>query len=226
MNTNRTIQKIKNQPFMTYLFLGIQIFLFLLMTIDGGSENGYTLLKYGAKYGPSIAAGEWWRFIMPMFLHIGALHLIVNSVTLYFLGTQLEGVFGHTRFTIIYLLSGIAGNVASFAFSPSLSAGASTSLFGLFGCYLMLAQTFKGSPMIQAMAKNFMILIVLNLVTGILSSGVDNYGHVGGLIGGFLIAVAVSVPRKIPGLTGKRIVALLGYLVAIAILIYGGYNRY
>ncbi|WP_338122004.1 rhomboid family intramembrane serine protease [Carnobacterium divergens] len=219
------LNELLKKPIVTYSFLAIQLIIFLLMTMDGGSENSVTLIKYGAKENTFIAIGQWWRLVTPMFVHIGALHIIVNSVTLYYLGIQLEGVFGHLRFALIYLLSGIAGNVASFAFNDAISAGASTALFGLFGTALMLAETFRHNVQMQEMAKTFGIFIGLNLVTGFMSTSVDNSGHIGGLIGGFLIATAISVPKASSDLTVKRILAGVAYLIAIAFFIAIGFKK-
>lgn len=214
---------------MTYTFLTIQIILFLLMTLFfGGSENTYTLILFGAKFNPLIVMGDWWRLITPMFLHIGWLHLAVNSVCVYYIGTHLEKIMGHWRFALIYLLSGVAGNVASFAFSDSVSAGASTSIFGLFATTLMLAETFKGNAYYREIAKTFGILIVFNFITGFLSIGdgnVDNTGHAGGLVGGFLIATAISVPNAPVDLKTKRIIAGVAYTIALLFFIAIGFKR-
>lgn len=222
----RTQMKLKRffrKPVVTYALLAIQILAFVLMTFDGGSTNIATLLKYGAKFNPYIVLGDWWRLITPMFLHIGFIHLLMNSVILYYLGEQLEGMFGHLRFAGIYLLSGIAGNLASFAFNDAISAGASTALFGLFGSTIMLGQTFKYNPAIQQMAKSFGTLIIINIVFGIFSSSIDMAGHLGGLLGGFLIATAISVPNPVKQWRNKRLIygALFGVLVSI--LAYVGY---
>lgn len=227
--TEMKLKRFSNKPFMTYTFLTIQIILFLLMTLFfGGSENTYTLILFGAKFNPLIVMGDWWRLITPMFLHIGWLHLAVNSVCVYYIGTHLEKIMGHWRFALIYLLSGVAGNVASFAFSDSVSAGASTSIFGLFATTLMLAETFKGNAYYREIAKTFGILIVFNFITGFLSIGdgnVDNTGHAGGLVGGFLIATAISVPNAPVDLKTKRIIAGVAYTIALLFFIAIGFKR-
>nr|WP_156956005.1 rhomboid family intramembrane serine protease [Carnobacterium pleistocenium] len=222
----RTQMKLKRffrKPVVTYTFLAIQILLFVLMTFDGGSTNVATLIKYGAKFNPYIVLGEWWRLITPMFLHIGFIHLLMNSVILYYLGEQLEGMFGHLRFASIYLLSGIAGNLASFAFSDALSAGASTALFGLFGSTVMLGQTFKYNPAVQQMAKSFSVLIILNIVFGLFSSSIDLAGHLGGLLGGFLISTAISVPNPVSQWRNTRLLYGGLFGVMVIVLAYLGY---
>lgn len=219
------LKRFFRKPLITYAFLALQILLFVLMTFDGGSTNTMTLIQYGAKYSPLIAMGQWWRLITPMFLHIGWMHLLMNSVILYYLGIQLEGVYGKWRFASIYLLSGIAGNAASFAFSNAVSAGASTALFGLFGATLVLGRTYTGNPAIQNMARNFTALIIINIVFSLFSSSVDLAGHLGGLAGGFLASTAISVPEPLARWKKSRIQYGLLFIAGIVALSAFGYFR-
>ena len=110
----------------TVVLLTIQVTLFILMTLYG-LANGYgldgttqtqILVKFGAMYAPLVAMGEYWRLITPIFLHIGLVHLILNSFFLYFAGKELEAMMGRIPFLIFYLLSGLSGNLLSFAFGP------------------------------------------------------------------------------------------------------------
>lgn len=224
--TQMKIKRYLRQPVVTYAFLGLQIVLFILMTFDGGSTNTFTLIEYGAKFNPLLVAGQWWRLVTPIFLHIGWMHLLMNSVILYFLGTQLEDTLGHWRFALVYLVSGIAGNAASFAFNATaVSAGASTSLFGLFGVTIFLGRTYTNNPAIQQMSRNFGTLIVLNLVFGFFSTSVDLAGHLGGLVGGFLISTAISVQNPLPRWKKKRLLYGAIYAGLLAALLVIGYVR-
>lgn len=211
---------------MTYLLLGIQTILFVLMTLDGGSTNTDTLIRYGAKFGPLIVLGQWWRLVLPIFLHIGFMHILMNSVILYFLGIQLEEFFGSFEFLGLYLLSGIAGNVASFAFSNSISAGASTSLFGLFGAAVALGKIYPRNYAVQSMAKRFSTLIVLNIVFGLFNPTLDLAGHIGGLIGGYILAYvfAPSHNRVQSGKETRRY--LLLFSLFLLILMGIGYGKF
>lgn len=215
-----------NRTIMTYVFLAIQIIIYVLMTVDGGSTNIFTLIYYGAKVNPLIVAGEYWRLITPIFLHIGFTHILMNSITLYYLGTQMELIFGSVRFAIIYLLGGIMGNVMSFAFSDSVSAGASTSLFGLFAAAIVLGRMYPRNYAIRQMAQNFTLLIVLNFVIGITSSSIDNWGHLGGAIGGGLAAVFVSVPRYTDISRQRKLLFGAIYAGLAVILIFIGFTRF
>lgn len=208
----------KKRPYITISLIVINVIVYLLMTIAGGSTNPNILLEFGAKDNALIAAGQIWRLFTPMFLHIGFQHIVLNMVTLYFLGAQIEYIFGPVRFLIIYLVSGIGGNIASFAFNSALSAGASTALFGLFGAYLALGESFRDNPYIHAVAKQFLVLVILNLI-GDLSGSIDLWGHIGGLVSGFLLAYLVGVPNlgKIP--MHKRILAGI-VLAMLFVVIY------
>lgn len=216
----------KQRTIATIVFLAIQVVIFLLMTFAGGSTSIVNLIIYGAKFNPAILAGQFWRFITPIFIHIGFMHILLNSITLYYLGSQLELLYGSWRFVLIYLLGGIMGNVTSFAFSNAISAGASTSLFGLFAAAVVLGRLYPYNPALKSMAQGFTILIVLNFLSGLGSSGIDNWGHFGGAVGGALAAVFVPVPRLVSAPKGTRIKAIVAYLVVTALLIMFGFWRH
>lgn len=210
---------------MMYFFLGLQILLFLVMTLFGGSQNSNVLVFFGAKVNILIQQGQWWRLIMPIFLHSGLMHIAVNSVTLYFIGMQIESLFGHWRFTLIYLLSGIVGNIASFVFNTGISVGASTALFGLFGAFFMLVEAFRQNTAIRAMGQQFALFIVLNLAFDLFNPGIDLAGHVGGLLGGFLVANIVGVPRIRSVSVLRRIITLIILVLASGIFLYMGFTN-
>lgn len=210
------------KPFLTYLFVGLSILAFVLMEFYGSSQNAAILLFFGAKENSLISAGQWWRLITPMFLHIGFFHLIVNMLSVYYLGSDLERLYGHFRFGLIYLLSGLLGNIASFAFNPSISAGASTSIFGLFATVIVLAKSNPNHRGLQHMASSYRSLIIINILFNLFGSGVDIAGHLGGLVGGYLIAVAVSEPSKESRGWGHALI----YLGLIIGGLYIGFSKY
>ncbi|ANK59334.1 rhomboid family intramembrane serine protease [Loigolactobacillus backii] len=221
----RIFKEFKNGPYVTYLLLIIQVVIFGLMTLAGGSTNTNVLVFFGAKVNQLIQMGEWWRLFTPMFLHIGLMHLAVNSVTLYYIGEQIEGVFGHWRFLVIYLLSGFTGNIASFVFSPNLSAGSSTAIFGLFGAFFMLMEAFRNNQAIRAVGRQFGLFIVLNLAFDLFAPGIDLAGHVGGLLGGFLIANIVGVPRIGGTSRGRQIISLVIFIAMVGFFLNLGFNN-
>ncbi|MGY0837032.1 rhomboid family intramembrane serine protease [Aerococcus urinaeequi] len=214
------------KPYVTYTLLGIQIVLFMLMTFMGGSESSTTLLLFGAKFNPLIAAGQYWRLITPIFLHIGVVHLLINSVTLYYLGSMTENILGHWRYLVIYLSAGLMGNLFSYQFSQNISAGASTALFGLFAVFLALRNLFPRNYYIQNIGSQYLMLVVMNLVFGFLGSGIDIWGHIGGLVGGFLMTMALVQGDGQDKRWMQRIGSAVSYIViAIFILVnHGTFN--
>lgn len=158
------------------------------------------LYTFGMKSNFDILNGEVWRLFTAMFLHIGAIHLISNLIGLLMLGPIIEGHFGHWRFAAIYLLGGLLGSIASFAFSPALSAGASGAIFGLLGATLLYFYRFRenfgrqGRDILQSM----FVVLVLNLFVGVSANNVDNWGHVGGLVGGFLMTAGLLPHYRLP----------------------------
>lgn len=181
-----TIQRIP----VTLTMITLCVLAYLWMTINGGSTNTMVLVRYGARYTPLILQGQWWRLITAGFLHVGLEHLVINMVTLYFIGMYVENIFGHVAMLVIYLVSILSGNIASMLFQPvrAVSAGASTGIFGLFGAFLMLGLVFHDNPVIQQIARQFLILVIFNIGADLLMPGIDLAGHLGGLIGGFLAA--------------------------------------
>jgi rhomboid protease GluP len=202
------------KPFFTYFFMIIQVAVFLLLELQGGSTNTSTLIKFGAKFNPYIYDGEWWRFITPIFLHIGFLHLTMNTLALYFLGPAVERIFGNIRFLFIYLFAGISGVIASFIFSPNISAGASGAIFGCFGALLYFALIYP-KLFFRTMGPSVITVLVFNLIFGFTVSIVDNAGHLGGLAGGFLAAGILHFPKK------KKPFLQLIFLLVSAAIIYG-----
>ena len=176
-------------PFVTYTIMGITIVTFLAQwgtqTILGVDWPAV----YGMKVNDLIAQGQLWRLFTPMLLHGGILHIAFNMYALRVLGPGLEHHYGHGRFLLLYLLAGFAGNVVSLALSVAPSLGASTSLFGLFGAegvFLYHNRELFGERARVALNR-VLTLAAINLFIG-LSPGIDNWGHIGGLVGGSLFA--------------------------------------
>lgn len=213
VKTERAIL-MNGKPIFTYVFIAIQIAVFLWLQLHGGSTNTSTLIKYGAKVNQLIAEGEWWRFITPVFLHIGFIHLAMNTLALYFLGTEVERIFGNLRFVWIYLFAGVTGFIASFIFSANLSAGASGAIFGCFGALLYFGVMYP-KLFFRTMGLNLLVVLGINLMVGFSASGIDNAGHLGGLVGGFVAAGTVHFPKK------SKLWLQMLFVLASATLLYG-----
>lgn len=222
------MRRIRQLPWATYTILLLQVIVFGWEILQGGSENISALVAAGAKVNGLVAQGQWWRLITPIFVHIGWQHILINSLTLYFMGQQLEFLYGPLKFIGLYLLSGIGGNLMSFAFgsSASLSAGASTSLFGLFGLYVTLGLIFRKNEVIRQWAQQFLLLIILNLGTDIFMGGIDIWGHIGGALTGCLLGFVISVPQTQNSLSRLgRIISIVILLVSAVVLYQIGVAR-
>ncbi len=177
------------QPYITYTLLVLNILIFLLQSA-GEALYGFDLVaSMGMKINELIMQGEYWRLFTPMFLHGSILHLGFNMYALYIFGPGLERYYRHGRFLLLFFLGGFAGNVFSFMFSASNSLGSSTAIFGLLaaeGVFLYQNQKVFGGVARRAL-NNLIMIAVVNLIIG-LSPGIDNFGHMGGLLGGAIFA--------------------------------------
>lgn len=214
-----TVQQ-HNKPKITMAILTANALVWLLMTVMGGSTNPDVLVYFGAKYPPLIIEGQYWRLFTSMFLHIGVAHLLFNSYALYQLGTGAEYLYGSKKFALIYVLAGLWGSVASFLFSPNISAGASGAIFGLFGAFLYFG---RREPQIFArgLGNGILAALLVNLAFGFVTPGIDNYAHVGGLLGGYLASSAIGLKGESPWRL-SRLLRLLFTLVLLAgLFLYG-----
>ncbi len=180
------IQLPQVKPVVSYILVGITVFFFILQLISkalyGGADYPAAL---GAKVNQFIEAGEIWRLVTPVFFHGSILHIILNMYALIILGPGLERFYGHFRFTLLYFCGALTGNVASYLMSPNISLGASTAIFALIlaqAVFVFQNRKYFGARA-RSMLMNMGFIVVLNLVLG-LSPGIDNWGHVGGLLGG------------------------------------------
>lgn len=178
-----------SRPLVVWIVLAANVVMWLLMTLAGGSENSEVLIRFGAKVNTLIAVGEYWRLITPIFLHVGIMHLAFNSYALFAIGPEVERIFGHIWFLLLYLVAGFGGVVASFTFNDHLSAGASGAIFGLVGAlavfFLRYRDAFGGAGRRQF--GNIVAIIALNLAFGFFYPGIDNHGHLGGLLTGIVL---------------------------------------
>lgn len=213
-----------------YSVFAFNILIFILMTIAGGSENQATLVAFGAKANEFIKSGEVWRFITPIFVHIGWLHLAFNSYALWIVGPHVEKLYGGARFLLLYLLTGIAGVVASYWFHPdSISAGASGAIFGLFGVLLVFSIKYRKTvpaSFSKALGRGMFQTLAVNLAIGFLIPQIDLSAHVGGLIAGCALAFALPFAR--PGLPEGRGLKFVqaGLVVVIAASFLGVMTHY
>lgn len=172
----------------TLLILNILVFIVAkIRSLTTGTNYFDIMYNFGIKDNELIRQGEYFRLLAPVFLHAGFLHLFLNCYALHAIGRPCERLFGNLKFICIYLLSGIAGCITSFAFSDSLSLGASGAIFGILGATLFF-QFRKPLAFRTIFGTSLVSVILLNLFLGFTTEGIDNFGHIGGLIAGFLLA--------------------------------------
>lgn len=176
------------QPYVTYFLIASCVLVYLAQWISQ-SLTGYDLpALYGMKINEYIVAGQYWRLVTPMWLHGSIPHIFFNMYALYSIGRGLEQQYGHLRYAILYLVSGFAGNVMSFLLTSNPSLGASTAIFGLVAAEgIFIYQNRKLFRNARAMLANVAVIVIINLAMG-LAGSVDNNGHLGGLVGGLLLA--------------------------------------
>jgi rhomboid protease GluP len=181
-------------PTATYILIGLTVFVYILQMLGsalwGDSNYGIDFVTlYGARISEAIDAGQLWRLITPVFLHGSLTHIFFNMYALFSIGSLLERHFGHGRFLLLYFLGAFAGNVLSYLFSAGYSVGASTAVFGLVAAeaiFFYQNRELFGSYARQAIS-NAVFIIVINLFIG-LAPMIDNWGHIGGLLGGAVFA--------------------------------------
>ena len=187
------------RPIYTYVFFAINIAIFILMEFAGGTTNEITLLAFGVKSNDLINRGELWRFITPIFIHIGILHLFFNSYALWIVGPQVEKLYGGAGFVLLYVLTGISGVRGSYWYHPqAVSAGASGAIFGLFGVLLVFGLRYRHNipPFFKrAVGTGVLPVIIINLIIGFTIPAIDNSAHIGGLIAGMILASVVPFER-------------------------------
>ena len=185
--TNPSFERVRRSS--TLYLIIITVILYGLQNVSRIFFGNDLLLYFGAKINAFIFTGQFWRFFTPVFLHGSLLHIGFNMYALYSIGPSLERRYGTRSFLLLYFFGGIFGNIFSFLFSENISLGSSTAIFGLIAAqavYIYKNRVLLGSAA-NLLLRNVLMVIAINLVLG-LSPGIDNWGHLGGLLGGFLYA--------------------------------------
>lgn len=145
-----------------------------------------------------VADGELWRLLTPIFLHSGFSHLLFNSFSFILFGPALERIAGKGRFIIIYLLSGIGANLATYLFQPLtyVHVGSSGAIFGLFGFYLAII-AFQKSMLSRENSQLVVTIAIISVIMTFFQPNINVTAHIFGLVSGFLIgAVLLNTYKK------------------------------
>lgn len=202
------------------LLLTTGVFLSMLLLRGFDYESVQTVYDFGGVLGVEIQVdpSQSWRLLAAMFVHIGLQHFVLNMVTLYFLGRIAEDLFGSKAFLALYILSGLMGNLFVMIFSPEVvAAGASTALFGIFGAIASL-RFIARSPYIQYLSQSYTSLILVNILFSFMP-GISLAGHLGGLVGGGILAFVFPVYGERDSVKKTwRLGALLLYIAGATLL--------
>ncbi|MCP9493494.1 MAG: rhomboid family intramembrane serine protease [Pyrinomonadaceae bacterium MAG19_C2-C3] len=215
--TMRFAQTLFQRPVtFTFIFLFLNVIVFLLTTWAGGSQNNLVLIAFGAKFNALINEGQWWRFVAPIFLHGGVPHLLMNMYGLWILGPYVERLYGSAKFVVFWIVSGIMGVVASylsvqpdlhssgiagqflFKAQDAVSVGASGALFGLIGVLFVFGIKYRHElpdGFKQAFGTGMLPTILLNVFIGFIIPVIDNAAHLGGLFAGAVLATGIDYKR-------------------------------
>ena len=205
-------------PMITYWLIAVNVILYVIPILFGQYND---LINNYSVWGPAIREGQYYRLLTGIFLHGGILHLLFNCYALYVIGAQVENFLGRIKFIIIYLVSGITGALFSVIFGGNFaSIGASGAIFGLLGALVYFGYHYR--VYLGTVIKSQIIpLIVLNLLLGFCVSGIDNFAHVGGLIGGILMSIALGVKDK-----SSWFERINGWIITIIFLVFTIYMAF
>ena len=201
-------------PVVTYALIGANVVIFLLMMLSGHFNYITNLF---CNYGDAVRAGQYYRLFTAAFIHGGLLHLVVNMYSLYIVGSQVESYMGKFKFCLIYLFSALAGSLLSITVSSYASVGASGAIFGLLGSLLYFGYHYR-VYLGNVLRSQIIPLIIVNLLLGFMVPGIDNFAHIGGLIGGVLMTLALGVKYK-----SSTFEKVNGWIVLILFTAFLGY---
>lgn len=183
----------KKKPMVTYALIIFNVLLYFIPIILGNYSD---ILDEFCLYGPYVRDyQEYYRLITCGFLHADIFHLLFNCYALYIIGSQLESFMGKGKYVFIYFFSMILASLMSITFGDYPSIGASGAIFGLMGSLLYFGYHYR-VYLGNTLKSQIIPLILINLLYGMVVSGIDNFAHIGGLIGGCLITMAVGVKYK------------------------------
>lgn len=218
----------EKRPIVTYVLIAANIIVWALLNLysmKSGKSYNELLSIFGAKVNIDIMKGQYWRFITPIFLHANITHLLINCYSLHAVGVTVEKIYGQAKFIFIYLVAGVMGSLLSFMFSINPAVGASGAIFGLLGALLYFGVEYP-KPFRTYFGHSIMTTIAINLVYGFMNSGIDNFGHIGGLIGGFLASGIVKVKgNNTKWYLNKIVFIFITIVLGISGIIYGFSNN-
>ncbi len=226
-----------NQDKIIKIIIGINIFFFILSLVISvkarpisinplrffsPDEKVLVLLGAGGRI-PVEDFGYWWSFVSAGYLHSGILHIFFNMAAFFQLFKIVADFYGISRTLIIYILGGISGLFLSYLSGVSLTIGASASVCGLIGACLYYGKS-RGGNFGKMIFKQVIGWIVILLAFGLIIPGIDNFGHLGGIAGGFAAGFIFKYHEKRPESQVDRFSALFFIVLTLIILVFCAYN--
>lgn len=183
-------RRMRRWPPVTAAILLALIAIFVVEIRLGALTSRESIIAMGALARERVAAGEYWRLLTAPWLHGGVEHLVGNGIALFILGMLCEAAFGRAQFVVLYVLSALAGSIVSLAVSAGPSVGASGAIFGLQGAAIVLFRVHRDRLLVRDRRVGFVLLIwaIYTIVGGLMTPFIDNGAHIGGAVGGALIA--------------------------------------
>lgn len=223
----RTIQSVSrgSEPRVTFVLMALLVIAFLASGQFGVDTQGTRVFADLALYGPAVDAGDYWRLVTGGFLHAGLLHIAFNMYLLYVLGQMMEPVLGSVRFALLYFAALLAGSAGALLIEPqAVTVGASGAVFGLMGATFLEMRARGMDPMAGGVFGSIGGLILINLVFTFVLSNISIGGHIGGLVGGGLVALAYQAADRTrrPALAYAGAIAVGAVSAALGIVAAGG----
>lgn len=189
----------------TPILIAANVVMFVLVAVQErqiGTFGADALLRWGGSYSPDVTQGAWWRLMTAVFLHGGILHVAFNMFALAVIGPVTERLFGSAAFLVLYALAGLGGSVASEWWQPiSVGVGASGAIFGLYGglfAYLLRRHTTLPRPVVSSLGTGAGLVVVYSIIAGFTQTFIDNAGHLGGLVSGFVAGLVLTPSGEAP----------------------------
>ncbi len=217
----------KRKPIVTTSLIIINIIVYVLCFIFNGNLfeiDANFLANNGGLISVNNMGTEFYRLITSAFLHADLIHIFFNCYALYIIGSQLESFYGKTKYLVIYFFSAIIGNLLALLFlsDSTVAVGASGAIFGLFGSLLYFGYQYR-AYLESALKTQILPLLLFNLALGFVIPGIGNGAHIGGLIGGVLISMAVGVKNRTS--KNEQMNGIIMSIILTSFLIYMGFFR-